>query len=503
MKTRIRIDVGAVISPIDDRIYGSFIEHMGRAIYTGIFEPGHETADEYGFRRDVMDLIRPLGLAQIRYPGGNFLSGYNWRDGVGPRGGRPVRMDAAWFALEPNLVGTDEFLQYCERLGTTAMMGVNLGTGSPAEAAALLEYVNGVLPTAYADMRRANGRELPYGVKLWCLGNEMDGPWQICAKTAEEYSRAACETAKLMKWIDPDIELVACGSSYRAMPTYGDWEKEVLRHCYPHIDYLSLHQYYENNDDDIPAFLARSIEMEEFIREVAGYCAEAKKGQSADNDVYLSFDEWNVWYHFRKSGKEPPLWTVGRPIEEETYDGADALLVGLMLNTLMRNSDVVKIACLAQLVNVIAPIMTEPGGGVRVQPIYHPFLHASRHGRGEALRSDVTGDTYDCAVRRDVPYVDCAAVRHADGEIVLFLINRDMANGHPCDIQIAGQTPDAAVRAEIIEWLSMTGSGSANGQPEQMDTRLSQSGSQPNGNGMLTITLPAFSWNMLRLASSK
>ncbi|MDR1042457.1 MAG: alpha-N-arabinofuranosidase, partial [Clostridiales Family XIII bacterium] len=480
MKTRIRVDTGTAISAIDDRVYGSFIEHMGRAVYTGIYEPGHMTADEYGFRRDVMDLIRPLGVTQIRYPGGNFLSGYDWRDGIGPREGRPVRMDAAWSALEPNTVGTDEFLQYCERLGTSAMMGVNLGTGSPAQAAALLEYVNGGLPTAYADMRRANGRDEPYGVKLWCLGNEMDGPWQICAKTADEYGRVAREAAKLMKWIDPDIELVACGSSFRAMPTYGEWERTVLRHCYQHIDYLSLHQYYEREGGDIPSFLARSVEMEAFIREVAGYCAEAKKEQDADNDVFLSFDEWNVWYHFRASGEEPPKWTVGRPIEEEDYDGADALLVGLMLNALLRNADVVKIACLAQLVNTIAPIMTKPGGEAWVQPIYHPFLYASRYGRGESLRAEVTGDTYDCALRENTPYVDCAAVRRSNGEVVLFVVNRDMAREHACDIEIAGM--------KIIEWLSMSGAGDAQDGPERRDAPVQ-------------IALPAFSWNMLRFSS--
>jgi len=370
MTTRIKIDPNAIIGSIDDRIYSSFIEHMGRAVYTGIYEPEHHSADALGFRQDVMELIRPLNLSCIRYPGGNFLSGYDWKDGIGPKEKRPVRPELAWFALEPNQVGTDDFLQWCERLETKAMLGVNLGTGTPQSACDLLEYVNGALPTHYADLRRANGREEPYGVKLWCLGNEMDGPWQICAKTADEYGRIACETAKMMKWLDPMIELVACGSSYRSMPTFGAWETTVLSHCYPYIDYLSLHQYYQNNDGDIPSFLARSVEMEGFIREVAELCRAEKERRSSEKDVYLSFDEWNVWYHFQKEGVMPEKWTFPRAIEEELYDGADALLVGCMMNTLLRNADVVKIACLAQLVNTIAPIMTEPNGKAWVQTNY-------------------------------------------------------------------------------------------------------------------------------------
>ena len=258
MKARIRLQKDCIISPIDPRVFGSFIEHLGRAVYTGIYEPGHPTADAFGFRGDVEELIRPLHVTQIRYPGGNFLSGYDWRDGIGPKDRRPVRPDMAWSAIEPNQVGTDEFLQWCERIGAQPMMAVNLGTGTPKDAVELLEYCNGDMHTYWADKRRENGREAPYNVKLWCLGNEMDGPWQICSKTATEYGRIACETAKLMKMFDPTIETVACGSSYRTMPTFGTWEEEVLRQSYPYVDYLSLHQYYTNHEGDVMNFLARS-----------------------------------------------------------------------------------------------------------------------------------------------------------------------------------------------------------------------------------------------------
>jgi len=450
MKARIRIDPQKTIGAIDPRLYSSFIEQMGRAVYTGIYEPGHPSADEYGFRTDVAALIRPLNLSCIRYPGGNFLSGYDWKDGIGPRESRPARPDMAWSAVEPNEVGTDEFLRWCARIGAEPMMGVNLGTGTPREAAELLEYCNSDMPTYWADRRRKNGHAEPYRVRLWCLGNEMDGPWQICAKTAEEYGRIACETGKLMKMLDPSIELVACGSSYRAMPTFGAWEREVLRRCYPYVDYLSLHQYYQNPDGDVMSFLARSEEMAAFIDEVAGICGEVRAELGQEKPIRLSFDEWNIWYHYHKDGREPPKWTVARPIEEERFDFADALLAGGMLITLMNHADVVKIACLAQLVNVIAPIMTEPGGRAWVQTIYWPFLYASRFGRGTALALETDGPTYRCAVGDAVPYLTSAAVLSEDGgEISVFLVNRH---------------PDEPMRLELdagfggmTEWLSMYG----------------------------------------------
>ena len=496
MTTRILIDTKVIIGAIDDRIYSSFIEHMGRAVYTGIYEPEHQSADAFGFRQDVMELIRPLNLSCIRYPGGNFLSGYNWLDGIGPKENRPVRPELAWFALEPNQVGTDDFLQWCERVGTKAMLGVNLGTGTPQSACDLLEYVNGALPTKYADLRRSNGHAEPYGVKLWCLGNEMDGPWQICAKTAEEYGRVACETAKMMKWLDPSIELVACGSSYRSMPTFGAWEKTVLAHCYPYIDYLSLHQYYQNNDGDVATFLARSVEMEGFIREVAELCRAEKARIGSEKNVYLSFDEWNVWYHFQKDGKVPEKWTFPRAIEEEIYDGADALLVGCMINTLLRNADVVKIACLAQLVNTIAPIMTEPNGKAWIQTIYYPFLYASRYGRGSSLHISVESPTYACAVSDAIPLVDASAVLSTDqSEVVLFLINRSLDQSQDCRITLTN-----AAGASVAEWVSLREfSPDSVNTADAVPVHPEMLNEYTLNEGTLELILPKFSWNMVRI----
>lgn len=479
-----KITLSSPISPVDPRLFSSFIEHMGRAVYTGIYEPDHPTADENGFRQDVAELIRPLNVAQIRYPGGNFLSGYDWKDGIGSKESRPRKMEMAWSAIEPNQVGTDEFLQWCERLGIAPMLGVNLGTGTPKDAVELLEYVNGSLDTYWANRRRENGRQEPYNVRLWCLGNEMDGPWQICAKTAEEYGRIAEEAGKYMKMLDPSIELVACGSSYRTMPTYGTWEETVLRRCYPYVDYLSLHQYYTNNDGDVPSFLARSEEMGEFIEEVSAICEKIRQEKGSDKRVYLSFDEWNIWYHFQKAGKEPPKWTVARPIEEELYDQADALLAGSMLCTLLNHADTVKIACLAQLVNVIAPIMTAPGGKSWTQTIYWPFLYTSQYGRGTARTVEIDCPTYDCALRSQVKVLSCAAVEDGDA-VTLFAVNRDLEN--PLTLDLAG-FPGKLLRHVTLTAPSIDSVNTQDSQPV-LPRELTPSPAP---------TLPSASWNMLR-----
>lgn len=493
----IQIKKSDVVSKIDNRLYSSFIEHMGRAVYTGIYEPSHPTADSDGFRGDVLELIKPLGVTNIRYPGGNFVSGYNWEDGIGDKANRPVRAELAWQAIETNEVGTDEFMKYLDKAGSSAMLAVNLGTGTPQSAANMLEYCNFEGGTHYSELRKSNGREKPYNVKLWCLGNEMDGPWQICGKTADEYGRIANETAKMMKWLDPSVELVACGSSYRTMPTYGEWERTVLRHCYENVDYLSLHQYYQNNDGDIPSFLSNNLDMQDFIREVARICDEIKAEKKSSKDVRLSFDEWNVWYHFRKDCAEPEKWIKARPVEEEVYDFADALLVGSMLTTLINNSDVVKIACLAQLVNTIAPIMTQPGAGAWAQTIYYPFLYSSKYGRGTALRFSLECPSYDCAARKDVPFVDCAAVLdESETGLTLFLVNKnDSVNLEAC-VALDGFSCGRVAEAVTLSGFPFGETNSAKRSPV-MPKPLS--GADAHGE-KITFTLPAASWNMIRVS---
>ncbi len=439
MNAKIRIDVKDTVSKVDDRLFGSFIEHLGRAVYGGIYEPTHASADEMGFRTDVLEMIEKLNVPMVRYPGGNFVSGYKWEDGIGPKESRPKKLDLAWSTVETNEVGIDEFNQWANKANSSIMMAVNLGTRGAQDAANLVEYCNLDTDTYYANMRKANGYEKPYGIKTWCLGNEMDGPWQICSKTPYEYGRIACETAKMMKWVDPSIELVACGSSHVYMPTFGEWERTVLRECYDHIDYISLHNYYGNPQNDTASYLASSLDMDRFIKTVASICDEIKAEKKTEKTVNLSFDEWNIWFHSNEQDKKIPKWQIAPPLLEDIYNFEDALVLGNLLITLLNNCDRVKIACLAQLVNVIAPIMTENGGSVWAQTIYYPFMHTSANGRGTVLKSVCECDTYDCVSKKDVPFADSAAVLSDDGsKLSVFVVNRSLESKCELDFELLG-----------------------------------------------------------------
>jgi len=427
MKAQLIVSRNFPIGQIDRRIYGSFIEHLGRAVYGGIYEPDHETADDCGFRQDVLELVKKLRVPIVRYPGGNFVSGYNWEDGTGDKRRRPKRMELAWQVVETNQVGIDEFQEWAKLAGAEVMMAVNLGTRGPEEARNCLEYCNGKLDTHFANLRRENGFDKPFGIKVWCLGNEMDGPWQMGHKTAEEYGRTAREAAKLMKLTDPTIELVACGSSNYDMPTFGDWELTVLEHTYDYVDYLSLHQYYGNAADNTLAYLCKSEDMDAFIKTTAAICDVVKGKKHSDKTLNLSFDEWNVWFHSNDADAKLEPWQVAPPQLEDVYTFEDALLVGSMLMTLQNNCDRVKMACLAQLVNVIAPIMTENGGKAWAQTIFYPFMYASVYGNGTALKPVVKCDTFSEGQYRDVPYVTASVVHDPETkELIVFAVNRSL-----------------------------------------------------------------------------
>lgn len=503
MKTATMIlDRDYAIATIDRRIYGSFIEHLGRAVYGGIYEPGHPTADENGFRRDVADMVRKLGVPVIRYPGGNFVSGFDWEDSVGPRGQRPKRLDLAWFTTETNEVGLHEFADWMKQVDSEIMYAVNLGTRGADAARNVVEYANHPSGSYYSDMRIKNGAKDPFDIKLWCLGNEMDGPWQICHKTAYEYGRVASEAGKLMKWVDPSIELVACGSSAHDMPTYGTWEYEMLTECYDQIDYVSLHRYYGNQSNDTPAFLARSMDLDAFIREVVSICDAVGAKKHSKKKLGLSFDEWNVWYHSNEQDKEivkTDKWNRALPLLEDVYNFEDALLVGAMLITFLRNADRVKIACMAQLVNVIAPIMTRNGGGVWAQTIYWPLMQASRFGRGTALRPIVQSPVYDCADYDAVPLMDATATMGEDGSVTIFAVNRDMQDdiALSVDLRAFGKLrvdEHSVLHHDDVKAVNTEDAPDtvvpANGELGVMD------------GGKLSITLPSLSWNMIRLVKA-
>jgi alpha-N-arabinofuranosidase len=496
MKGTLTLHREFTIGEVDKRLYGSFLEHMGRAIYSGIYEPSHPNADDRGFRKDVLNLVRELDVPIVRYPGGNFLSGYNWEDGVGPVEKRPRRMDLAWMTVEPNTVGINEFAEWSRRAGTDIMMAVNLGTRGPDEARNILEYCNFPGGTYWSDLRKSHGVSDPHGVKLWCLGNEMDGPWQIGHKTAEEYGRTAAETAKLMKWTDPSIELVACGSSSARMPTFGEWERTVLGHAYDYVDYISLHLYFANFENDTPNFLGRSLEMDAFIKTVAGICDYVKALKHSTKQINLSFDEWNVAFHSQENDRKIEKWIEASPIAEDVYTMEDALVVGCMLITLLKNADRVKIGCLAQLVNIIAPIMAQRGGPAWRQTIFYPFMHASKYGRGTVLDGKVRSECYDSKEYSGIPYLESTALYdETQNHLTVFAVNRNLKESLDVDIRLFDFehyrfTDHTALYNHDL--LAVNGAGGERVRPEE------QPAGKMDGN-TLSVRLPPASWNVIRL----
>ena len=495
MKAEIIVNRNFEIGKIDRRIYGSFIEHIGRAVYHGIYEPNHPSANEQGFRTDVLELTKQLRVPIVRYPGGNFVSGYRWEDGTGDKSKRPVRRDLAWNSIETNEIGIDEFQQWAKLADTEIMMAVNLGTRGAQDAANLVEYCNSDDPTYYADMRRHNGFEKPFGIKTWCLGNEMDGPWQIEHKTAEEYGRIACESAKLMKRVDPSIELIACGSSYYDMPTFGTWEMTVLEHTYEQIDYLSLHQYCGKQNGSTPDFLGRSVQLDLYIKTVAAICDVVKAKKRTRKRVDLSLDEWNVWYHTKPT--RPAKAQIATPIVEDIYTFEDALVAGCMMIALHNNCDRVKMACLAQLVNVIAPIMTENKGGVWLQTIFYPYLYASLNGHGTTLRQIVKCASYTTSYNLDVPYIEASVIHNKEKrEIVMFAVNRSTDEDMALSLELEGF--DSAVQTEHImlyhdDLNIVNGMNSSPVQPISLTV--------PSCTGRhQTLSLKKHSWNMIKFA---
>ena len=509
-EVKVFLDRKLEIGETDRRLFGAFIEHLGRCIYGGIFEPGHASADQHGFRQDVLALVRELAPTIMRYPGGNFVSGYNWEDGVGPAQQRPRRLDLAWMSTETNQFGTNEFIDWCRLAGIEPMLAVNLGTRGADAARNMLEYCNHPGGTALSDLRRTHGWEQPHGVKFWCLGNEMDGPWQMESKTAGEYGRVASEAAKMMKWVDPGIELAACGSSGKNMPTFGAWEKTVLEHTFDHVEYISLHTYINNYADDTAAFLASPDLMDRFIEEVVVIADAVAAGKRSSRKIWLSFDEWNVWYRTRRTpeARTRPGWPVAPPILEETYNVKDALVFGGACISLLNHANRVKAGCLAQLVNVIAPIMTETGGPAWRQTIFWPFAQFSNFGRGRVLRSRIDSPTYaanyfDPRGAQDlhfplpeVPYLKLAAVHdQAAGMLTLFALNRSLTEEMPLRVTTAGFSGLAIDQAEQLHDADLEAVNTSSRPDRVKPSALSGVRVQDGG---VSATLRPASWNVIR-----
>lgn len=429
MTSRVSIDPLRTIAPIDRKVFGGFAEHLGRCIYGGLYEPGSPLADADGVRTDVLAALRRLRMPIVRYPGGNFASGYRWRDGVGPKEERPVRLDLAWHDLEPNTFGTDEFVGFCRKLGAEPYLTVNAGDGDLREARDWLEYANGTQDTALVKLRKRHGYEAPHGIRYWSIGNEVDGPWQVGHKTPEEYARTYTEFAKVMKWTDPSIELVAAGVSLWAP----DWVERVqllMEHA-PHlIDYLAIHWYVGNSrergyrDDDFASYMAVSEKLDDLLSATTGILRAMSSAQKLGREVPIAVDEWNVWYRVFGEGKL-----------EETYTLEDALVVAMHFNAFFRHAKRVKMANLAQVVNAIAPIVTSPEGLV-LQTTFHPFELYARTAGGTALDVRWDGPTFATPEFEALRVLDVAATLDPERKrLALYLVNRSQT-GQSCTVEL-------------------------------------------------------------------
>jgi alpha-N-arabinofuranosidase len=495
------IDPHFRVGEVNRRLFGSFVEHLGRCVYDGIYEPGHPTADAEGFREDVIELVRELGVSTIRYPGGNFVSGFRWEDSVGPRAERPRRLDLAWHSTETNEVGLHEFASWLDKVGSELMLAVNLGTRGTLEALDLLEYSNIRSGTALSDRRVENGRTDGFGVKMWCLGNEMDGPWQLGHRSADDYGKIASQAAKAMRQLDPSLELVVCGSSSAHMPTFGEWERVVLGHTYDDVDYISCHAYYEEKDGDLGSFLASAVDMDRFIESVVATADHVKAVRGSEKTINISSDEWNVWYidRYHDVDKIDGLdnWPVAPRLLEDAYSVADAVVVGSLLISLLKHADRVTSASLAQLVNVIAPIMTEPGGDSWRQTTFFPFALTSQLARGVALELKLDSETYSTEAYAEVALVDAVATLDEEtGRTAVFLVNRDQSHETTVTIDIQAL---AGVRVLDAQTLSDEDVYAKNTLDAQERVGLTANDSAVIEGGTLTVTLPPVSWTALSL----
>lgn len=440
-KSQIWIDTNRVISPISPLLFSGFIEHMGRAVYEGIYDPASPHADANGLRTDVLALLREVNYRAMRYPGGKFLSGYRWLDGVGPREQRPRRRDLAWQSIETNHFGTNEFIEFCRAIRTEPMLGVNMGTGTIQDAADLVEYCNAPTGTQFADLRAAHGYPEPHNVRYWCVGNEMDGPWQIGHLEAPEYGAKALEAAKMMRLHDSSIELVLCGSSNNAMPTYPDWDRIALELCWEQVNYHSMHYYANNRDNDTASYLALAADFETFVDTLNGVLRYVKAKRRSRHDVYLSWDEWNVWYKATTPSDVQVGWKEAPHLSEEVYNLEDALVVAQWMNVFLRKSDVLKIACLAQVVNTISPIHTTRDAVLR-HTTHYPLVLFSRLATGMALDVAVKAPLYQTRKFGDMPLLDVSAsFDEATGASAVFIVNRSLSESLPIELRWQDRVP--------------------------------------------------------------
>ena len=498
------IDNAFEIGDVNNRIFGTFVEHLGRCVYEGIYEPDHPDADDEGFREDVIELVKELGVTAVRYPGGNFVSGYRWEDGVGSRNQRPKRLDLAWHSTETNEFGLHEMQSWLEKIGDVELIeAVNLGTRGTQEALDLLEYANVPSGSMLSEKRRENGRKEPFNIRMWCLGNEMDGPWQLGHKNAENYGIIAASTANAMRMIDPNLELVVCGSSTHEMGTFGSWEEEVLDKTYDCVDYISCHAYYYPRGNDLASFLASGVDMDNFINEVKSAINSTKARLKTSHQVYIAFDEWNVWYQEAEPSKPPTgidNWPIAPRLLEDNYTVADAVVLGDLLITLLKNVDLVKSANLAQLVNVIAPIMTEPGGPSWRQTTFFPFSITAHLAKdGTVLNPKLASATYETSRYGTVPLVNSVVVRRIDGSLAIFVTNRSIDRSTEFEILLPSNFGPRRVEAKTLSDRDYFASNTVDEQ-SRVKMQRNDTAVLDDGNRRLHIVLPPVSWTAISVA---
>ena len=484
--SRIKIDTDRTIGEVNPLLFGNFAEHLGRMIYGGIYEEGSPLSDQFGYRKDVFNVVKDLNVSILRWPGGNFASGYNWTDGIGPKDQRPTRIDLAWNDLESNRFGTDEFLKYCEMLGTEPYICLNLGLGTVDDARHWLEYCNESRHTYWADQRRKNGREEPYKVKYWALGNEIDGPWQLGNKSAEEYSKLALETAKAMRLVDRDIKLVASGSS-----NYGAdwiaWNRTVVNTLRNQVDYIAIHTYINNSQNDFERFMAWSSTIDNYIEVTAGLIRQAQSGQPNPRPIYVAYDEWNVWY---RTGNREKL--------EEVYNFEDALAIGMFFNSFFRHANVVKMANLAQMVNVIAPIMTNKQG-LYLQTTYFPLVEYGKQRGNTALDTYVSAPTYKVQNRNtEYKYLDVSATLNPkDHTLYINVLNRSKDK----DLSTRIENQEGVITGDVGVWeMNNADLKATNSFADDKKVRPTTKTITPKiDNNSFTYTFPAHSLTILKV----
>lgn len=447
-QSTLHLHTSFVVGQVDPRVFGGFLEHLGRAVYEGVYEPTSKHADEAGCRTDVLEALKRLRFTAMRYPGGNFVSGYHWQDAVGPKKARPVTLDLAWQSLDSNQFGPNEFLELSKRMDWTPMMAVNLGTGTPEEARNWLEYCNFNGPSKYAALRKDHGYADPFDVKLWCLGNEMDGPWQIGHVPAETYAIQAQQTARMMKMVDPSIELVVCGSCAIDLPTYLEWDRKVLEHCKSDVEYISLHRYVGNPKSNTANYLAVTNSIDEQIEAMDSVCRAVAHTKKLKKRAYLSFDEWNVWYRVRDGVHNDGQGRFAPHLLEEEYNLEDALIAAGFLNSFIRHADSVKIANIAQIVNVIAPLLTR-GDDLVYQTIFYPIEMMAKRRDGVSLQIALDGPSYKSEDFGDATYIDSSAILNGD-ELSVFLTNRDLEQSHEVTVRLGDRSVVSSLNGEIV-----------------------------------------------------